>query len=425
MILSLAGPLAVTPMEAARYTISGVPNFPERKNHLKEFGYGMLDKAGDAIIQDEDIGAKAQAQMVRDYFALRKLDKELKDNFDPLMPLSLNMGGRIPVYAEDGYMGYRFPVPKDMNMPSDERKMQAKIIGDKIKERRKNIYEYLIDINPFGSAAFQRLQDKAMENKYLDEKTGVYIPYYDAPFPSYYNMGGYAEEKPMVSLAGEYATTTPMPAPNYSNIDAPQIQRGSGGNMAKDMAMKMGMKMAMTAMGIPPVFNEGGYVPQYANEGMMPVGYKEDFPGIAGFSLLRPFVKGMDKLFGYDRYPNESGNVPMYEIPEVEVIPLPNPESEMKGPPPDMPYYDPPRDFYDNPPRAPLTDPSELEQNQKRIEDIDRQIEEIEKRIEELKRKEAIENENMFKKSIEEGQIPGAGYASLPMDKKNITRLMS
>lgn len=326
MILSLAGPLAVTPMEAARYTISGVPNFPERKNYLKEFGYGMLDKAGDAIIQDEDIGAKAQAQMVKDYFALKKLDKELEDNFDPLKPLSLN-------------------------------------------------------------------------------------------------MGGYAEEKPFVSLAGQYADTTPMPAPNYSNIDAPQIQRGSGGDMAKDMAMKVGMKMAMTAMGIPPVFNEGGYVPQYANEGMMPVGYKEDFPGIAGFSLLRPFVKGMDKLFGYDRYPNESGNMPI--TPEIEVIPLPTPENEMKGPPLDMPYYDPPRDFYDNPPRAPLTDPSELEQNQKRIEDIDRQIEAIEKRIEELKKQEQIDNENKFKGLIEEGYIPGAGYASLPMDKENITRLMS
>ncbi len=37
-MITLAGPLAVSPMEAARYNISGVPNFPEKKITLKNLG---------------------------------------------------------------------------------------------------------------------------------------------------------------------------------------------------------------------------------------------------------------------------------------------------------------------------------------------------------------------------------------------------
>ena len=518
-MIKLAGPMAVSPMEAARYTISGVPNFPERKDHLTELGYGVLDKVGNEIITDEDIGAKAQKNRLKEYIALTKLDKELVENYEPL---NFNKGG--VVHAKDGYMGYHFPVPSDMNMPSDERKMEAKIIGDKIKERRKNIYNYLTDINPlghnaferlqdevmenkypagkipvpadmnmpsderkmqakivadkrkekrknmyeyltniiidrnpFGSAARERLQDDAMEGKYLDENTGVYIPYYDVPSPSYYNVGGYAEEQnPIVSLAGEYAETTPMPAPDYKNIDAPQTQGGGGsstGNMAKNMAMKMGMKMAANAIlpGSGMIFNRGGHVPQYANEGVMRAGYED------GPAFLRPFAKKLDNFFNYNRYPNEDdglynyyselgdqlqdkppvsfwlspllnklgvgaqdssgfdyGQMPIDDSPyEKYHAPIGNHDYPMYIAPPDGSGYEgdinapPPKHFWGLPPEP------------------------IEENLEELKRQEAIDNENKFKGLIEKGYIDGAGYANRgghvgpPMTKEYIRKLMS
>jgi len=455
-MIKLAGPMAVSPMEAARYTISGVPNFPERKDHLTELGYGVLDKVGNEIITDEDIGAKAQKNRLKEYIALTKLDKELVENYEPL---NFNKGG--VVHAKDGYMGYHFPVPSDMNMPSDERKMQAKIVADKRKEKRKNMYEYLtniiIDRNPFGSAARERLQDDAMEGKYLDENTGVYIPYYDVPSPSYYNVGGYAEEQnPIVSLAGEYAETTPMPAPDYKNIDAPQTQGGGGsstGNMAKNMAMKMGMKMAANAIlpGSGMFLNKGGHVPQYANEGVMRAGYED------GPAFLRPFAKKLDNFFNYNRYPNEDdglynyyselgdqlqdkppvsfwlspllnklgvgaqdssgfdyGQMPIDDSPyEKYHAPIGNHDYPMYIAPPDGSGYEgdinapPPKHFWGLPPEP------------------------IEENLEELKRQEAIDNENKFKGLIEKGYIDGAGYANRgghvgpPMTKEYIRKLMS
>ena len=52
-------------------------------------------------------------------------------------------------------------------------------------------------------------------------------------------------------------------------------------------------------------FNKGGNV-QYKEHGGS--SYRKQFPGIGGFSMLRPFVKGVDSLTGYDRYPHSSDN---------------------------------------------------------------------------------------------------------------------
>jgi len=339
-MITLAGPLAVSPMEAARYTISGVPNFPERKDHLKEFGYKMLENVGDAVISDEDIGAKA-----------------LKEK------------------AIDKYKKYQ---------------------NEKALNRR----------------------EKAL----------------------YKNMGGYAEEKPMVSLAGEFAETTPMPAPNYANIDAPQIQRGSGGNMAKDMAMKVGMKMAMSAMGIPPVFNEGGYVPQYANEGMMP--NVEVIPAPAPDPLDSYYSELGDQL--QDKPPVPFMLSPMLNMLGVGAqdssgfdygqMPVYSDLGVPSAFPPSFIDRSPDQDFFDNggaliaPPQdynLPQDGNFNIEENEKRLKELDKQIEMMKEKLKNLREKQAIDNENMFKEDIERGYVPGAGYASLPMDKDNITKLMS
>ena len=215
-MIKLAGPLAVAPMQAANYTISGVPNFPERKDHLEELGYGVLDKVGNEIITDEDIGAKAQKEKIMDMYNLMTQ----KDIFT--YPLNKNKGGVIHA-----------------------------------------------------------------------------------------NVGGYAEEQnPIVSLAGEYAETTPMPAPDYKNIEAPQTQGGGGsstGNMAKNMAMKMGMKRAANAIlpGSGMIFNRGGHVPKgplYAEEGLTPDKIRELVDedlriareGIASHGWNYPYKKHLD-----------------------------------------------------------------------------------------------------------------------------------
>ena len=171
-MIVLAGPMAMDKMKAPNYQITSVPSFKEPKNYVEELAMKAADSSIDALVKDEDIGAKATLKNLRDMYTRYKYDDEE-------------------------------------------------------------------DINP-------------------------------ADMTYYKNRGMMLEEDDsIVKLAAENIDAPKLEMPDYK-VDAPnQSSKGGGSNFAKDMAMKIGMKMAMSAMGIPPIFNKGGLAPKYAEHGAM------------------------------------------------------------------------------------------------------------------------------------------------------------
>ncbi len=137
-----------------------------------------------------------------------------------------------------------------------------------------------------------------------------------------WGLGGGAGSATMPAAAGANVAATAGNVANAATIanaagaSGAAGAAGLGGGMMAALASNpigwaVGLGMLGKGLGW---FNKGGGVgplsPQYKEHGGS--SYKEDFPGIGGFSMLRPFVKGVDsltsKLFGYDRYPHSSDN---------------------------------------------------------------------------------------------------------------------
>ena len=137
-----------------------------------------------------------------------------------------------------------------------------------------------------------------------------------------WGLGGGAGSATMPAAAGANMAATAGNVANAATIanaagaSGAAGAAGLGGGMMAALASNpvgwaIGAGMLAKKFGL---FNKGGGVgplsPQYKEHGGS--SYREDFPGIGGFSMLRPFVKGVDsltsKLFGYDRYPHSSDN---------------------------------------------------------------------------------------------------------------------
>jgi len=75
-MIVLAGPMAADRMEAPNYQIRSVPTFREPKNYLEELAMKTADSSIDALVKDEDIGAKAMVDKLKDKYDEYKLLKK-------------------------------------------------------------------------------------------------------------------------------------------------------------------------------------------------------------------------------------------------------------------------------------------------------------------------------------------------------------